>query len=310
MMREEPEEVLTEPSDEEVISSDELLEEPDDGNWRENLNAPLPSASGQWAEQLKRRPLLTREQEIELAQRVEQGDAEARRVLIESNLKLVVSIARRYRRMGVPLEDLIQEGNIGLIKAVDHYDYRRGTRFSTCAVHWIEQHIRRSISHLKGAIYVPQRVIEELYRLNRAGEELTQQLKRPPTVEELSEHLQTPVEHVKELMEIPTDAASLDVLIDEEMETSLGDILKDENATVPDDDKMMMSKEELARVMSRLTPRERKIIEMRFGLNGEPERTLEDIGQAVGLSRQRVRQILETTLRRIRRLSKRTSKSV
>jgi RNA polymerase primary sigma factor len=306
MMHKEPEEVLMETSEEEVVPSDE----PSDEDWRENINAPLPSANGQWTEQLKRRPLLTHEQEIELAQRMEQGDAEARKTFIESNLKLVVSIAKRYRAVGVPLEDLIQEGNIGLIKAVDHYDYRRGTRFSTCAVHWIEQHIRRSISHLKGAIYVPQRIIDELHRLNRAREELMQELKRPPTVEELSEHLKMPIEHLEDLMEIPTDAASLDALIDEDMETSLGDILKDESATMPDDDMMTMSKEELERMMRRLDARDRNILEMRFGLNGEPERTLEEIGHTVGLSRQRVRQIIESSLRRIRRLNGRMPKSV
>ncbi len=299
-----------ETSEEEVILSDEPSDRQSDEDWRENLNAPLPSANGQWTEQLKHRPLLTHEQEIELAQRMEQGDAEARKTFIESNLKLVVSIAKRYRAVGVPLEDLIQEGNIGLIKAVDHYDYRRGTRFSTCAVHWIEQHIRRSISHLKGAIYVPQRVIDELYRLNRAREELMQQLKRPPTVEELSEYMKMPIDHLEDLMEIPTDAASLDVLIDEEMETSLGDILRDESATMPDDDMITMSKEELACVMSRLDARDRKILEMRFGLNGESERTLEEIGHAVGLSRQRVRQIIESSLRRIRRLKGRMPKLV
>lgn len=309
MMREEPEEVLMEMLEEEMLPSTESSDEEGARDWRGSLDAPLPSANGQWTEQLKHRPLLTHEQEIELAKRMKQGDAEARKTLIESNLRLVLSIAKRYRATGVPLEDLIQEGNIGLIKAVDRYDYRRGTRFSTCAVHWIEQHIRRSISHLKGAIYVPQRVIDELYRLNRAREELMQELKRPPTVEELSEHLKMPVEHLEDLREIPTDAASLDVLIDEEMETSLGDILKDESATMPGDDMITMAKEGLERTLRRLDPRDRKILEMRFGLNGETERTLEDIGHALGLSRQRVRQILETTLRRIRRLNRQMPKS-
>jgi RNA polymerase primary sigma factor len=283
-------------------------EEGEEG-WRDNIHAPLPTANGQWTEQMNRRPLLTHEQEIDLAKRMEWGDEEARDVFIESNLKLVVSIAKRYRDVGVPMEDLIQEGNIGLIKAVDHYDYRRGTRFSTCAVAWIEQHVRRSISHLKGAIYVPQRVIEELYHMNRAREHLMQELKRAPTAEELAERLGVPVEHVEDLMEIPTDAASLDVLIDEDMEISLGDILEDKNATQPEDDLMSMTQEDLERVLRRLSERDRHIVQMRFGLGVEREHTLGEIGQKFQLSRQRVRQIIETALRRIRRLNGQSPKA-
>jgi RNA polymerase primary sigma factor len=300
-----------EQSDDEVIlDAQEVSPESaptEEEGWQDNVNAPLPSANYQWSEQMNRRPLLTHEQEVELAKRVEQHDEEARNVFIESNFKLVVSIARRYRNVGVPLEDLIQEGNIGLVKAVDHYDYRRGTRFSTYAVVWIEQHIRRSINHLKGNIYVPQNVTEELYRLNRAREELMQELKRSPTIEELAEHLEISVEHVEDLLEIPTDAASLDVLIDEEMETSLGDILKDENATTPEEDLMTVTEEDLAQALLCLPRRDRRIVELRFGLAGEQAHTLDELGKQFDLSRHRVRQIIETALRRVRRSNGRTS---
>ena len=265
----------------------------------------VPTPEAQWTEAIKRRPLLTREEEIQLAKRMERGDVHARDIFIESNLKLVVSIAKRYRGCGVPMEDLIQEGNIGLIRAVDKFDWRKGCRFSTIAVLWIEQHIRRSIVNLRGTIHLPLRVAAELHRLYRAQEELHQQTGRKPSLIELARHMKESPEHIEDLMQLPGDPVSLDLPLDEEGDTLLGDLIQDGTIEPASDAILALhDAERIGRALEQLSPRHKRVMELRYGLNGEREHTLEEIGQEFHLTRQRVRQIVIAAIKKLQQITK------
>ncbi|MBI3923059.1 MAG: RNA polymerase sigma factor RpoD/SigA [Armatimonadetes bacterium] len=259
------------------------------------------SSFEQWSRELTKRPLLSREGEIELAKRIERSDQEARDEFIESNLKLVVSIAKRYRGCGVPMEDLIQEGNLGLIKAVDRFDYRKGCRFSTCAVVWIEGQIRRSIANLRHNIHLPLRVVAELRKINRVSDHLSQRLGRQPTVEEIARTLDNPVEHIKDLLALPADSVSIDEALDGDMDKFLGDVLEDESVIFPDDALLVENtRSQISHAIQHLPPRQQTVLKMRYGLDGEVEHTLEEIGQKLRLTRQRVWQIESSAIKKIK----------
>lgn len=261
----------------------------------------VASSMGQWTRELSRSRLLSREQEVELAKRIEAGDQEARDIFVESNLKLVVSIARRYMGSGVPMEDLIQEGNIGLIKAVDKFDYRKGCRFSTCAVLWIEQYIRRSIRAHKRSITIPLRVEAELNRIRRVIDLLAQETGHLPSPQEVAQRANLGVDRVLELVDVPEDPVSLDVPVDDEEHTRLAEMLVDTEGESPldalltDEDRM-----DVARAVAALSERDQYVVRHRYGLGGESPRTLEEIGETLGVSRQRVRQIERAALDKIR----------
>jgi len=263
----------------------------------------LDSGTGvydQWSRELSKRPLLSREDEVRLAKLVEAGDDDARARFIESNLKLVVSIAKRYRGCGVPMEDLIQEGNLGLIKAVDRFDYRKGCRFSTCAVTWIEGQIRRSIANLKHNIHLPLRVVAELRKINRVVDTLSHRLGRQPSAEEIASTLEAPAEHVKDMLSLPADAVSLDAALDEDLDKFLGDVTEDAEAVFPDDALLVeQNRREINEAVAKLPPRHQTVVRMRYGLGGEKEHTLEEIGQKLNLTRQRVWQIETAALKKI-----------
>jgi len=259
--------------------------------------------SEQWSRAMGRRPLLSRGEEIDLTRRARTGEAEARERLIEANLKLVVSIANRYRGNGVPMEDLIQEGNLGLITAVDKFDPDHGCRFSTYAVLWIEGQVRRRLTNLRRCIHLPLQVAGDLRRLDRATDELTQKLGQTPTAKELAEAMGMPLRHVEQLLALPPDPVSLDERIDADLEMFLGDLLEDPAAESPDDCAVRSEAvHDLFECLRTLPERYQTVLRLRYGLDGGGERTLAEVAQQLNITRQRVRQIQMSALERVRSL--------
>ena len=255
--------------------------------------------------EIGRIPLLTYDQEIELAEKVLQGDEEAKQKLAESNLRLVVSIAKKYVGRGMLLLDLIQEGNMGLIKAVEKFDYTKGFKFSTYATWWIRQAITRAIADQARTISIPVHMVETINKLIRTSRHLLQQLGREPTPEEIAKEMEIPVEKVMEIQKIAQDPVSLETPIGEEDDSHLGDFIQDDDSPAPQDSAAYtLLREQLEEVMQTLTPREAKVLKLRFGLEDGKARTLEEVGKEFMVTRERIRQIEAKALRKLRHPSR------
>ncbi len=254
-----------------------------------------------YLKEIGRVPLLTQEEEIELAQRMKDGDSAAKKRLAEANLRLVVSIAKRYGGRGMSFLDLIQEGNLGLIKAVEKFDYTKGFKFSTYATWWIRQSITRAIADQARTIRIPVHMVETITKVKKVSSQLLHQNGRDPSADEIAQALDMPVERVREIMRIAQDPVSLETPIGEEEDSHLGDFIPDENAPEPTEAaSLVLLKEQINQVLSTLTEREEKVLRLRFGLEDGRSRTLEEVGQMFNVTRERIRQIEAKALRKLR----------
>ena len=257
--------------------------------------------------EIGRIPLLTYDEELELAKKILEGDEDAKQKLAESNLRLVVSIAKKYVGRGMLFLDLIQEGNMGLIKAVEKFDYTKGFKFSTYATWWIRQAITRAIADQARTIRIPVHMVETINKLIRTSRHLLQQLGREPSPEEIAAEMEIPVEKVTEIQKIAQDPVSLETPIGEEEDSHLGDFIQDEDSPAPHDAaSYTMLREQLEEVMNTLTPREAKVLKLRFGLEDGKSRTLEEVGKEFNVTRERIRQIEAKALRKLRHPSRST----
>ncbi|MEW6193391.1 MAG: RNA polymerase sigma factor RpoD [Bacillota bacterium] len=258
-----------------------------------------------YLKEIGRIPLLSPEEEVELAKRMEKGDAAAKRRLIEANLRLVVSIAKRYVGRGMLFLDLIQEGNLGLIKAVEKFDYRKGYKFSTYATWWIRQAITRAIADQARTIRIPVHMVETINKLIRVSRQLLQELGREPTPEEVAREMDISEDKVREIMKIAQEPVSLETPIGEEEDSHLGDFIEDQEAQAPAEEaSFTLLREQLNEVLHTLTEREQRVLRLRFGLDDGRARTLEEVGQKFGVTRERIRQIEAKTLRKLRHPSR------
>ncbi|WAM34366.1 RNA polymerase sigma factor RpoD [Caldicellulosiruptor morganii] len=284
------------------ISEEELLKD-DLENLPEGIAIDDPVRM--YLKEIGKIPLLTPEEEIELAKRIEQGDEEAKKRLAEANLRLVVSIAKRYVGRGMLFLDLIQEGNLGLLKAVEKFDYRKGYKFSTYATWWIRQAITRAIADQARTIRIPVHMVETINKLVRVSRQLLQEKGREPTPEEIAKEMNMPVEKVREIMKIAQEPVSLETPIGEEEDSHLGDFIPDDDALAPSEAAAhSMLKEQLMEVLDSLNEREKKVLKLRFGLEDGRARTLEEVGREFNVTRERIRQIEAKALRKLRHPSR------
>jgi len=266
-----------------------------------SVKTPTNDPVRMYLKEIGKVPLLTAEEEVALAKRIERHDMEAKCRLIEANLRLVVSIAKRYVGRGMLFLDLIQEGNLGLIRAVEKFDYRKGYKFSTYATWWIRQALTRAIADQARTIRIPVHMVETINKLIRVQRQLLQEMNCEPTPEQIAAEMGTTPQKVREILKISQEPVSLETPIGEEEDSQLGDFIEDEDATMPVEAvSEIMQKEELNAVLNQLTHRERKVIELRFGLKGEHPRTLEEVGQKFGVTRERIRQIEAKTLAKLK----------
>ena len=293
-----------EPSEEDLAEVEDLnIEDVFDDNSFEGINLDDPVRM--YLREIGRIPLLSYDKEIELAQKVLDGDEEAKKELAEANLRLVVSIAKKYVGRGMLFLDLIQEGNMGLIKAVEKFDYTKGFKFSTYATWWIRQSITRAIADQARTIRIPVHMVETINKLIRTSRHLLQQIGREPTPEELAKELDMTVEKVTEIQKIAQDPVSLETPIGEEDDSHLGDFIQDDDSPAPQDvAAYTLLREQLDEVMSTLTPREAKVLRLRFGLDDGKARTLEEVGREFEVTRERIRQIEAKALRKLRHPSR------
>ena len=308
--------VLRIQSEDEEPNDDMLLlsEEGEDDNEEtdvENIDLTVPEGVSiedpvrMYLKEIGKVPLLTADEEIELAKRMEDGDENAKKRLAEANLRLVVSIAKRYVGRGMLFLDLIQEGNLGLIKAVEKFDYRKGYKFSTYATWWIRQAITRAIADQARTIRIPVHMVETINKLIRVSRQLLQELGREPTPEEIAKEMNMSVDRVREILKISQEPVSLETPIGEEEDSHLGDFIQDDNVPVPADAAAFtMLKEQLEEVLGTLTEREQKVLRLRFGLDDGRARTLEEVGKEFNVTRERIRQIEAKALRKLRHPSR------
>ncbi|MBQ8597908.1 MAG: RNA polymerase sigma factor RpoD [Lachnospiraceae bacterium] len=296
--------------DDDVDDEEIILTEEDEVDV-ENIDLSVPDGISiedpvrMYLKEIGKVPLLSAEEEIELAKKMEVGDQDAKKRLAEANLRLVVSIAKRYVGRGMLFLDLIQEGNLGLIKAVEKFDYRKGYKFSTYATWWIRQAITRAIADQARTIRIPVHMVETINKLIRVSRQLLQELGREPTPEEIAEEMSLPVERVREILKISQEPVSLETPIGEEEDSHLGDFIQDDNVPVPADAAAFtLLKEQLVEVLGTLTEREQKVLRLRFGLDDGRARTLEEVGKEFNVTRERIRQIEAKALRKLRHPSR------
>ena len=297
--------------EDQIIEEEEIVLTEEDEVDVENIDLSVPDGVSiedpvrMYLKEIGKVPLLSAEEEIELAQKMELGDEEAKKKLAEANLRLVVSIAKRYVGRGMLFLDLIQEGNLGLIKAVEKFDYRKGYKFSTYATWWIRQAITRAIADQARTIRIPVHMVETINKLIRVSRQLLQELGREPSPEEIAEEMNMPVERVREILKISQEPVSLETPIGEEEDSHLGDFIQDDNVPVPADAAAFtLLKEQLVEVLSTLTDREQKVLRLRFGLDDGRARTLEEVGKEFNVTRERIRQIEAKALRKLRHPSR------
>ena len=296
--------------DDDDVDLDAIMSDEEDVDV-ENIDLSVPDGVSvedpvrMYLKEIGKVPLLSAEREIELAQRMEEGDEEAKKELAEANLRLVVSIAKRYVGRGMLFLDLIQEGNLGLIKAVEKFDYHKGYKFSTYATWWIRQAITRAIADQARTIRIPVHMVETINKLIRVSRQLLQELGREPTPEEIAKELDMPVERVREILKISQEPVSLETPIGEEDDSHLGDFIQDDNVPVPAEAAAQtLLKEQLDEVLDTLTEREQKVLRLRFGMNDGRARTLEEVGKEFDVTRERIRQIEAKALRKLRHPSR------
>jgi len=289
-----------------VVGADEDIEEINEGD---DITIPegiaIDDPVRMYLKEIGKVPLLSSEDEIRLAKLIEEGDNQAKKKLAEANLRLVVSIAKRYVGRGMLFLDLIQEGNLGLIKAVEKFDYRKGYKFSTYATWWIRQAITRAIADQARTIRIPVHMVETINKLIRVSRQLLQELGREPQPEEIAKVMELPVEKVREIMKIAQEPVSLETPIGEEEDSHLGDFIPDDEAPAPAEAAAFtLLKEQLINVLDTLTPREEKVLRLRFGLDDGRARTLEEVGKEFNVTRERIRQIEAKALRKLRHPSR------
>ena len=294
------------PDEVDVDLDDIIISEEDDVDM-ENIDLSVPEGVSiedpvrMYLKEIGKVPLLSAEREIELAQRMEEGDEEAKKELAEANLRLVVSIAKRYVGRGMLFLDLIQEGNLGLIKAVEKFDYHKGYKFSTYATWWIRQAITRAIADQARTIRIPVHMVETINKLIRVSRQLLQELGREPLPEEIAKEMDMPVERVREILKISQEPVSLETPIGEEEDSHLGDFIQDDNVPVPAEAAAQtLLKDQLDEVLDTWTEREQKVLRLRFGMNDGRARTLEEVGREFDVTRERIRQIEAKALRKLR----------